>query len=100
MVPGSRFIPALLGEIQINAIGQMQSAKKEAHNAVGISGWFGPIGNAERETGAAAENERPTKDSHAARHKKARAVESATVKDHPAQGQPKHADHGAEVVRR
>ena len=66
MVPGSRFILSLLGEIEINAVGQMEGAEEKAHDAVGISEASGPIRNTPGKKSTSAQDEGPAEKPHAA----------------------------------
>src|SRR5438094_277197 len=97
MVPGSRFIPALFGEVEIDAIGQMERAKEKAHQAVAVFEGPGPVRDAEGEHAAAANDQSPAEDSHATRHEKACGMECAAIKHHPAKRQPKHSEDGTEM---
>src|SRR5882672_3206304 len=100
MVRGSRSIPALFGEIKINAIGQMKQTEEKSHDAIGIiAGPVDEVGNADRKQTASAEDEGPAENFHAARHKEASGVKGAPIKDDPTQGQPKQSHRVPDVFR-
>src|SRR5437899_7551126 len=92
MVRGSRFIPALFGEIQIDSIRQVQHAEKKTHNAICKSPGRDAFGNFSEKAkcgdGAASDHESPTKYSHTPGHKEPCCMKSAAIEDDPTDWQP------------
>src|ERR1035441_8849807 len=90
MYPGSRCIPAVLGEIEIDTVGEMQPAEEATHDAVGIVKRARPGRHARREQATATNNECPAKHSHPTRHEESGCMKGAAVENHPDQREPEH----------
>src|SRR5260221_14509499 len=91
MVPGSRHILSLLGEIKINPVGQMQHPKEQSHHPMRVKERGADPGT---EVGgkqpATSQDKGPAEHLHPARHEKARRMQGASVKDYPCGRQPGH----------
>src|ERR1051325_1155810 len=92
MVRGSRHILSLLGEVKVNPVGQMQSAEEESHDAVRKLKPWRPVWDAERKKPAATCNKRCAEEFNSSMHEEPGGAKRATVKPHPRERQPEHAD--------
>src|SRR5882672_3935366 len=80
----SRLIPALLSEVKINAVCEMEASKNTAHGTMALKQCERPFRKAtRRHEGAAGENEQPTEQFDAAMHEKSGGVKRAAIKQHP-----------------
>src|SRR5207244_4909621 len=98
MVRGSRFIPALFREIEVNAVSKVQNTKEEAHDSMSESNRFYGIRNSFREQQTTADDKAPSKNLHAARHKKSGGMKAAAVKNDPRLRQPEHRDNAGNLI--
>src|SRR5436190_24067550 len=100
MVRGSRFIPALFGEVKVSAVRQVKNPEKEPHEAVTKGYWLDQarIRNAAGEEQTATQNKSPSKNSHAPRHKETGGMKCTAIKDNPCLRQPKHCYHAGDLV--
>ena len=88
MVPGSRLILPFC-KIEIDSIGQVESAKERAHDQVrGLSRGRGVSGRQRHGHGAAANNKTPSKELYAPGHEKTCGMNGAPVEHHPDGGDP------------
>src|SRR5215470_14380242 len=99
MVPDSRFIPALFGEIKVHAVRKVESPKKQAHDAMGPFERMTPIRYPQGKQAATSQNKNPCKKPHATGHKKSCGMERAPIKNNPAEGQPQQPKHASNILR-
>src|SRR5260221_11740569 len=80
----SRFIPALLGEVKVNAISQVKASKDAAHSTMALKQGERPFRKATRSHECAArEDEQPAEQFDAAMHEKSGGIKRTPVKQHP-----------------
>src|ERR1051325_4710397 len=83
MVRGSRFIPALFGEIEVNSVRQMQHAKKNTHNAISHISPVKLIGHSSAKQSASSHHKAPTEQSHPPWHEKTCSMKLASIQKKP-----------------
>src|ERR1041384_64182 len=100
MVRGSRFIPALFGEIEVNSVRQMQHAKKNTHNAISHISPVKLIGHSSAKQSASSHHKAPTEQSHPPWHEKTCSMKCASIQNNPPKRQPQHSQHISDVLWR
>src|SRR5882724_468595 len=99
MVRGSRFIPALFGEVEINSVRQMEHAEENTHDSISHIGRMKLIGHPHSKESASSDHKPPSKQSHPPLHKKTGRMKCASIQNHPTQRQPEHSQYITRIPR-